>query len=172
MKSSPDKHAEENFRSAFERLKVDKPKLLPAGTPVSQGNVAREAGCDRTALKRARFPSLVEEIQNYVAADTGISPESQRQKLLKKRQRNRSEKERNEIIKRQRDILAGLLNDANTQIALLTRRLADSESRYSAHQEPNGSTSIINSKPKSRPRLVDMVKQKTPKNDINCGHEP
>lgn len=46
-------NAEANFREAVERLKVDAGKLLPMGTPVSQNNVAKEAGCDPTALKKA-----------------------------------------------------------------------------------------------------------------------
>jgi len=63
MQSSKPKAAEANFRRAFERLKAGAPKVLPLGTPVSQNNVAKEAGCDSSALRKSRFPCLVAEIQ-------------------------------------------------------------------------------------------------------------
>ena len=68
MPSSKPKTAQANFREAFERLKASAPKILPPGTPVSQNNVAKEAGCDPTALKKQRYPDLVAEIQAYVDA--------------------------------------------------------------------------------------------------------
>ena len=58
--------AGEQYRAAFERLKSNKPERLPKGTPVSQNNVAKEAGSDPSALKKARFPLLIAEIQKYV----------------------------------------------------------------------------------------------------------
>ena len=58
--------AEQRFRQAFERLKANKPKVLEVGTPVSQNNVAKEAGCDPSALRKSRFPALVREIQAYL----------------------------------------------------------------------------------------------------------
>lgn len=44
--------AETAFRAAFLRLKLGKPQVMPKGTPVTQNNVAREAGRDPSALKR------------------------------------------------------------------------------------------------------------------------
>ncbi|CAM8798752.1 KfrA N-terminal DNA-binding domain-containing protein [Burkholderia pseudomallei] len=64
--SSARETAEQRFRSAFERLKADEPQLLPRGTPVSQNNVAKEAGTDPTALKKVRYPALIREIQAWV----------------------------------------------------------------------------------------------------------
>ncbi|CAJ3306310.1 MULTISPECIES: hypothetical protein [Burkholderia] len=64
--SSASETAEQRFRSAFERLKADEPQLLPRGTPVSQNNVAKEAGTDPTALKKVRYPALIREIQAWV----------------------------------------------------------------------------------------------------------
>ena len=51
--------AEQHFRQTFERLKVNRPKALPKDTLVSQNNVAQEASCDLTALRKSRFPTLV-----------------------------------------------------------------------------------------------------------------
>lgn len=58
--------AEERFRAAFQRLKADKPEVMPPGTPVSQNHVAKEAGTDPTALRKARYPALIREIQAWV----------------------------------------------------------------------------------------------------------
>nr|WP_302685079.1 hypothetical protein [Pseudomonas syringae]UVN17909.1 hypothetical protein pPsy0479a_00077 [Pseudomonas syringae] len=65
--------AEGSFRSAFERLKTDNPSILAKGTPVSQNNVAREAGLDPSALKKARFPELVSEIQQWIHSNTNVN---------------------------------------------------------------------------------------------------
>lgn len=94
------KTAEANFREAFERLISGAPKILSAGAQVSQNNVAKEAGCDPSALRKSRFPSLVAEIQSYVAAHGGERPESERQKLLKQRQRGRAARETIADLKR------------------------------------------------------------------------
>jgi len=66
MSSIENKSAEELFIEAFERLKVNKPTVLPSGTPVTQNNVAREAGRNTSALRKERYPRLVLEIQAWV----------------------------------------------------------------------------------------------------------
>jgi len=154
--------AEEQFRAAFERLKLNEPRLLPKGTLVTQNNVAKEAGRDRTALKKSRFPGLVAEIQSYVTNHAESLPESQRRKLQKQKQLNRNGKEKNEVIVKQRDILSGLLNDANMQIAILARRFDDLEGRFNAMKERCGQTLVASGTPKSRPRAVDIKAPKSP----------
>lgn len=117
--------AEQRFRAAFERLKDGKPERLENGTPVSQNNVAKEAGCDPSALRKTRFPSLIAEIQHYVESHKGEVPASTRQQTLKQRRRNRETKETIADLKQQRDMAAGLLADANLLIVELTEELAD-----------------------------------------------
>ena len=58
--------AEQRFRAAFDRLKQGSPEVLARTAAVSQNNVAKEANCDPSALRKSRFPSLVAEIQHYV----------------------------------------------------------------------------------------------------------
>ncbi len=82
MKSSKHKAAEANLREALECLKVGAQAVLPAGVPVSQNNVAREAGCNPSALRKSRFPSLVAEIQIYRAAHGVNYPKPERKKHL------------------------------------------------------------------------------------------
>lgn len=123
------KSAENHFREAFERLKAGLSKELPPGTLVSQNNVAREAGCDPTALKKARFPGLVGEIQAYVAARTQERPPSERQSLLKVRQVSRTKSETIASLKAQRDDAVSRLVEADEFIRLLSDRIRDLEAR-------------------------------------------
>ncbi|VBT21819.1 Uncharacterised protein [Burkholderia pseudomallei] len=114
--------AEMRFRQAFERLKSGQPKVVEAGTTVSQNNVAREAGCDPSALKKARFPVLVREIQAYVELQNGDGRLAS-QKAKEKRAARRSQKERLEDAIRQRDQAQSILASANYRIVELTEQL-------------------------------------------------
>ena len=132
--------AEERFYAAFERLKLDFPQVLPKGTPVSQNNVAKEAGCDPSALRKTRFPLLVLAIQEWVEAHKSEQP-SERQRLLKQRRKNRDTKETIADLKQQRDRAVALLADADLRIVELTEKVADMQSRLDQLQP---SASILN----------------------------
>lgn len=121
--------AEQRFRDAFERLKLGVPQVLPKGTPVSQNNVAKEAGCDPSALRKARFPLLVLSIQEWVESQKSTLQPTERQRLLKQRGKNRDMRETIADLKKQRDIAAGLLADADLRIVELTEKLADVQAR-------------------------------------------
>ena len=119
---SPELSAEDRFRQAFERLKAGDPKVLPRGTPVTQNNVAREAGTDPSALKKARFPALVREIQAYIE----LHPEGDRaagQEAKRQRAANRSTKVRLEDALRQRDRAQSILASANRRIVELAEEV-------------------------------------------------
>lgn len=115
------------YRDAFERLKNDKPQRLPKGTPISQNNVAKEAGCDPSALKKSRFPTLIAEIQKYIADNIDNRPESAHQVRVSARKKNRSLRERMENVIQQRDHLASLLTEADATILELLDRVAELE---------------------------------------------
>lgn len=151
------KTAEANFREAFERLKADVPKVLPAGTQVSQNNVAKEAGCDPSALRKARFPDLVEEIQAYVATNSQERPSSERQRLLKARQVSRSKSETIANLKTQRDDAVSRLVEADELILTLTQRVRDLEARLESIQP---SASIVPLASFAKPRAVEPVEPK------------
>lgn len=121
--------AEQRFLDAFERLKLGVPQVLPKGTPVSQNNVAKEAGCDPSALRKRRFPLLVLDIQEWVEAHKGEQPLSARQRLLKQRGKSRDLRETIADLKKQRDAADGKLADADLRIVELTERLADAQAR-------------------------------------------
>src|SRR6218665_1026049 len=111
--------AESRFRQAFERLKNGRPKVLPKGTPVSQNNVAQEAGRDSTALKKRRFPKLVEEIQDYLREQEKGEASATAIKVDQKRAKRTAE-ERMEDAIRQRDQAQSILASANMRIVELT----------------------------------------------------
>lgn len=113
--------AELKFREAFERLKAGKPNLLPKGTPLSQNNVAKEAGVAPSALRRSRFPELVDEIQIWIEAHKDETlPKSPRQMMLAQRSRNRGLQEQLKSLEQQRDYALGQLLDAQSYILDLT----------------------------------------------------
>jgi hypothetical protein len=119
MSSNPSSDtAEQRFRQAFERLKTDKPNVLAAGTPVSQNNVAKEASCDPSALRKSRFPSLIREIQAYVELHQDQRP-SKRQVTLRQRKATKDQKGRIEELVQQRDCAQSQLASANRRIVEL-----------------------------------------------------
>lgn len=122
-------NAEQRFRNAFERLKLGVPTVLPKGTHVSQNNVAKEAGCDPSALRKSRFPLLVIAIQEWVEAHKGEQAPSERQRLLKQRRKNRDTREIIADLKKQRDTAVGLLADADRKLVELSEKVADLESK-------------------------------------------
>lgn len=110
--------AEDNFRLAFLRLQSGKPTRLPVGTKVSQNNVAREAGCDPSALRKSRFPSLVREIKAYVEIHESAQP-SKRKELRKARDERAEHHARLAEIARQRDLAQSKLLSAQRRIVEL-----------------------------------------------------
>ncbi|RVD75479.1 hypothetical protein [Pseudomonas koreensis] len=124
--------AADQYRDAFERLKLNRPQLLPKGTPVTQNNVAKEAGSDPSALKKSRFPSLIAEIKTYVEQHAKERPPSLNQVNLLARQKSRALRDRIEQVARQRDQLASLLSEADAKFIELYDRIAELERQLPA----------------------------------------
>ena len=137
--------AEERFRDALERLKQGKPVLLAKGTCVSQNNVAKEAGCDPSALRKSRYPSLIAEIQQWLQEHSATKPESVRQKTLAHRRRNRSLREKIKELKVQRDHAISLLVEADARIL----DLAMENARLIALQPKSNVTPIPKTSPET-----------------------
>jgi len=125
----PAPNAEQRFLDAFERLKLGVPQVLPKGTHVSQNNVAKEARCDPSALRKSRFPLLVIAIQEWIEDHKGEQQPSARQRVLKQRRKNRDTKETIADLKKQRDKSAGLLADADLRIVELSEKVADLQAK-------------------------------------------
>jgi len=123
--------AEARFSQAFERLKAGEPRVLPKGSPVSQNNVAKEAGKDPSALKKARFPALVAAIQAYVELNPVTAQIGQR---AKKQRARKSADERLEDMKRQRDQAQSILTSANRRILELAEEVRDLQQTLERYQ--------------------------------------
>jgi DNA primase large subunit len=104
--------AENLFRAAYERLKANVPVNLPIGTPVTQNNVAKEAGNHPTALKKDRFPLLVLEIQDYLKRKGIDSDIINKKKQLRKQ---RTLEERLDDCQKQRSKLSSIC-EAQSQL--------------------------------------------------------
>lgn len=123
--------AEKLFRDAFERLKQDKPNRLPRGTPVSQNNVAKEAGRDPSALRKSRYPRLIRAIQKWIE-ENGNAPRARASSasLLKgARDKNRQMQARIEELTKQRDMAMARLVIAEESILDLHRSLQGCKER-------------------------------------------
>ncbi|MBZ4038079.1 hypothetical protein [Novilysobacter selenitireducens] len=123
--------AEMAFRDAFERLKLGKPSVLPSGTPVSQNNVAKEAGRDPSALRKSRYPRLIRSIQKWIE-DNGNAPRkrtSSASLIRGARAKNRELKSRIEELTQQRDRAMARLVIAEESLLELHRRLQEYKSR-------------------------------------------
>lgn len=109
--------AEQSFREAFERLKNGAPQSLKKGTPVTQNNIAREAGCDPSALRKSRYPQLIREIQEWVLRNSEVNPEvSAQQTVRAQKGKNRSLRARLEDQKMSLDHALALLIEADAKI--------------------------------------------------------
>lgn len=123
--------AEKLFRDAFERLKCNKPTTLPRNTPVTQNNVAKEAGRDPSALRKSRYPRLIREIQKWIE-DNGNAPRNRAShaSLIKgARDKNRQLKSRFEEITQQRDKAMARLVISEEFILDQHRQLQDYKAR-------------------------------------------
>ncbi len=123
MSYSPEQGAEQNFRDAFDRLKRGKPQRLPLGIPVSQNNVAKEAGKDPSALKKARYPALVDEIQQWVAQHGADHPRSRRQQSIARRKSRSAMQVRQTQIIAQRDLALSMLVSSDDQLLHLLKEV-------------------------------------------------
>ncbi len=64
------------YYAALERLKVNKPSILPKGSTINNDTVALEAGRKRGSIKKSRYAALVEaiELAAQAAGQNVLSP--------------------------------------------------------------------------------------------------
>jgi hypothetical protein len=121
----PTGRAEKAFREAFNRLKKGQPERLSKNSRISQNNIAKEAGCDPSALRKTRFLTLIAEIQRWNIENPQSSPASPRQAMLAQRRHNLSLKDKIEILTAERDHALSLLLEADTRILELIIEISE-----------------------------------------------
>ncbi|OLO12625.1 hypothetical protein BTW10_03950 [Chromohalobacter japonicus] len=112
MPLTNNKRAVDLFEEAFDRLRHGKPINIPAGSEVTQNNVAREAGRDPSALRSDRYPELLQRIKSYIASER----DKVKTKKESSKKRNRPIEERLADCMRQRDRLQSICHSQQTLI--------------------------------------------------------
>lgn len=114
--------AELKFYEAFFRLRENKPHILPKDTKVTQNNVAKEAGVDPSALRKSRYPELIDEIQAWLESH----PSEEKKQTYEKKTylaQIAELKQRIEEITIQRNDAQSKLSAAQSKILELNARL-------------------------------------------------
>ncbi|PRX33325.1 hypothetical protein B0G75_103553 [Paraburkholderia sp. BL18I3N2] len=126
--------AEDNYRAAFERLKQGQSNVVPRGTPVTQNNVAREAGREPDAFKKTRYPALIREIQAHIEIS------AQHKEIKNKRRERRHERQdlvtKAQRYKKQRDEAQSRLVSAHRAVLTLLREKAELQRRLDEYLPP------------------------------------
>lgn len=83
------------YYAALERLKANKPVVLPKGSAINNDTVALEAGRKRGSIKKSRHAALVEAIEQAAqqAGQNVLSPNQQVEKAKNKTKSVKSEYE-------------------------------------------------------------------------------
>ena len=79
------------YYSALERLKANKPMVLPKGSAINNDTVALEAGRKRGSIKKSRHATLVEAIE-LAAQEVGQNVLSPTQQIEKAKSKTKSVK--------------------------------------------------------------------------------
>jgi chromosome segregation ATPase len=137
--SLENKTAEQRFDEAFERLKANNPTLVKKGTPVSQNNVAREAGADPSALRKSRYPKLVREIQAFIEIDSATQALQRERRVARRKKEDL--KTQVKRLEAQRDHAQSQLVNAHHTILELLQDNARLEAKIADLQPPPRSLS-------------------------------
>lgn len=75
-----------DYYAALERLKANKPIVLPKGSAINNDTVAMEAGRKRGSIKKSRHAALIEAIERaaQTAGQNALSPTQQVEKVKSK----------------------------------------------------------------------------------------
>lgn len=112
-----DSAAAQMYLDAFKRLATNAPINLGKGTPVTQNNVAKEAGKDPSALKLSRFPGVIKKIKIYLELTSGEE--------LKKRVLNAKVKKGKLSLKARVSALTEELSESQSKLLSVERRLVE-----------------------------------------------
>lgn len=125
--------AELDFSTAFERLKCGNTLILPPGSPVSQNNVAREAGKDPSALRKSRYPKLIADIQAWIVVHASTKTGTSTKVVITDAKDPHLESQLADAmlqlhaLREERDLLLSKLLIANDRILLLTSKIKEDD---------------------------------------------
>ena len=97
-------NAENEYYAALERLKANKPMVLPKGSAINNDTVALEAGRKRGSIKRSRHAALVQAIE-LAAQQAGQNVLSPTQQIEQAKSRTKAVKSDYEQLQEDYEIL-------------------------------------------------------------------
>lgn len=98
-----------DYYAALERLKANKPTVLPKGSTINNDTVALEAGRKRGSIKKSRHAALVEAIEQ-AAQQAGQNVLSPIQQVEKAKSKTKAVKTNYEQLQEDYEILLGKCN--------------------------------------------------------------
>ena len=93
-----------DYYAALERLKANKPIILPKGSAINNDTVAMEAGRKRGSIKKSRHAALIEAIEQ-AAREAGQNVLSPTQQIEKAKNKTKAVKSDYEQLKEDYEIL-------------------------------------------------------------------
>ena len=101
--------AHNEYDAALERLKANKPTILPKGSAINNDTVALEAGRKRGSIKRSRHAALVQAIE-LAAQQAGQNVLSPAQQIEQAKSKTKAVKSDYEQLQEDYEILLGKCN--------------------------------------------------------------
>ena len=98
-----------DYYAALERLKANKPEVLPKGSAINNDTVAMEAGRKRGSIKKSRHAALIEAIEQ-AAQEAGQNVLSSTQRIEQAKNRTKFVKSNYEQLEEDYEILLGKCN--------------------------------------------------------------
>ena len=98
-----------DYYAALERLKANKPIVLPKGSAINNDSVAMEAGRKRGSIKRSRHAALVQAIE-LAAQQAGQNVLSPAQQIEQAKSKTKAVKSDYEQLQEDYEILLGKCN--------------------------------------------------------------
>lgn len=98
-----------DYYAALERLKANKPIVLPKGSAINNDTVAMEAGRKRGSIKRSRHAALVQAIE-LAAQQAGQNVLSPAQQIEQAKSKTKAVKSDYEQLQEDYEILLGKCN--------------------------------------------------------------
>ncbi|MDN6883828.1 hypothetical protein QMO14_09495 [Variovorax sp. CAN2819] len=102
---------------------------------MSQNNVAKEAGCTASALRKERFPELVKQIQDFVAP-SAKAPNDLRERLAHAEQRNKLLLQERAALRDRYDLQTSRVLSLLAETAELKRQIKILESELRGNIRP------------------------------------
>ena len=98
-----------DYYAALERLKANKPIVLPKGSAINNDTVAMEAGRKRGSIKKSRHAALIEAIEQAAQA-AGQNVLSPTQQIEQAKTKTKAVKSDYEQLKEDYEILLEIVN--------------------------------------------------------------